>query len=339
MPIEFRCTQCGRLLRTPDETAGKQAKCPGCATLLTIPAAQPDPSVPPPFAGPAPGSPFGGPPAGGVNPYQSPAAYPAAYPPAPAAAGFQRSRLDFGDAFGRTFRIFGRQWGMCIVAALVLLLVWGAAFGGVVLLAALAGEAGGDEALVVVALFVAFIVAFAVGMWVTVGQAIFFLKVARGQEATIGDLFAGGRYYGTALAASVLVALIVIAGTLACYVPGVIFGLMFSQYLFLIVDRNAGATESLSLSKDVTDGNKLMLFAIQLVATLVAQAASYATCGLAMIVGMPLLMLLYAVVYLIMTGQPTADQAWMAPPPSPYGPPGTYGATGPYVPPGPPPMR
>ncbi len=31
MPIEFRCLQCGKLLRTGDDTAGKQAKCPECA--------------------------------------------------------------------------------------------------------------------------------------------------------------------------------------------------------------------------------------------------------------------------------------------------------------------
>jgi phage FluMu protein Com len=37
MPIEFRCTHCNRLLRTPDETAGKQAQCPECGAITTIP--------------------------------------------------------------------------------------------------------------------------------------------------------------------------------------------------------------------------------------------------------------------------------------------------------------
>ena len=39
MPIEFRCTLCNKLLRTKDDTAGKQAKCPDCGTVLMIPAA------------------------------------------------------------------------------------------------------------------------------------------------------------------------------------------------------------------------------------------------------------------------------------------------------------
>jgi TM2 domain-containing membrane protein YozV/phage FluMu protein Com len=39
MAIEFRCTNCNRLLRVGDDTAGKRAKCPQCSTVLTIPAA------------------------------------------------------------------------------------------------------------------------------------------------------------------------------------------------------------------------------------------------------------------------------------------------------------
>jgi hypothetical protein len=37
MPIEFFCTQCGRLLRTGDDTAGRQAKCPDCGAIVPIP--------------------------------------------------------------------------------------------------------------------------------------------------------------------------------------------------------------------------------------------------------------------------------------------------------------
>lgn len=40
MPIRFVCT-CQKRLRAPDSLAGKQVKCPGCGTLLTIPEAQP----------------------------------------------------------------------------------------------------------------------------------------------------------------------------------------------------------------------------------------------------------------------------------------------------------
>jgi len=119
MPIEFRCTQCNRLLRTPDDAAGRKATCPQCGATLTIPApgegttppagepgptppassGEPSPfgpTVPPPgsdeAAGPfgpsvpppSAGQPFGT--EGGPNPYQSPTE-PSGYEsqPAPAA--------------------------------------------------------------------------------------------------------------------------------------------------------------------------------------------------------------------------------------------------------------
>jgi phage FluMu protein Com len=41
MPIEFRCQQCGQLLRTPDETAGQSAKCPACGAVREVPKAEP----------------------------------------------------------------------------------------------------------------------------------------------------------------------------------------------------------------------------------------------------------------------------------------------------------
>src|SRR6185437_8266167 len=53
MPIEFRCPTCGKLLRVGDDAAGRQAKCPACATVQQIPAAtppiKPRPGADPPY--------------------------------------------------------------------------------------------------------------------------------------------------------------------------------------------------------------------------------------------------------------------------------------------------
>jgi len=53
MPIEFRCSQCGKLLQTADSTAGKQAKCPACGAVATIPETSTAESAPPPQSGDA----------------------------------------------------------------------------------------------------------------------------------------------------------------------------------------------------------------------------------------------------------------------------------------------
>jgi phage FluMu protein Com len=109
MPIEFRCNQCQKLLRTGDETAGKQARCPECGQVTPVPSAPPaaptegEPAGPafPPGPEGAPSDPFGpaagqptGPfapgsgPAGPANPYVSPAqtGQPPQYGPAPVGA-------------------------------------------------------------------------------------------------------------------------------------------------------------------------------------------------------------------------------------------------------------
>lgn len=51
MPIEFRCQQCNKLLRTPDESAGKKGKCPHCGALMDVPTASTEPQPKDPFAG------------------------------------------------------------------------------------------------------------------------------------------------------------------------------------------------------------------------------------------------------------------------------------------------
>ena len=76
MPIDLNCSGCGKRLRVPDDSAGKQARCPACGEISTVPesAMQRDP-IPNlsdnPFADmPTPSAPVSD------NPYQSPSAAP-----------------------------------------------------------------------------------------------------------------------------------------------------------------------------------------------------------------------------------------------------------------------
>jgi phage FluMu protein Com len=45
MAIEFKCSQCGKLLRVPDGSAGKKAKCPSCEAVVEVPAPTPPPAA------------------------------------------------------------------------------------------------------------------------------------------------------------------------------------------------------------------------------------------------------------------------------------------------------
>lgn len=74
MPIEFNCSSCGRRLRVGDDAGGRQAKCPFCGMVSTVPvvlAAEPPPS------------PGGGPSVAGPSPPGPPAPWPSGPPQPP----------------------------------------------------------------------------------------------------------------------------------------------------------------------------------------------------------------------------------------------------------------
>lgn len=340
MPIEFRCTQCNKLLRTADGTAGKQAKCPECGAVVSVPPPQAErPSPPPPPAG----SPFGsaGPqPAPGFdpeNPYQAPTATitPSAQVP-PQLGAFAPTVIDFNDVFSRTWAIFKISWGMCLV---VLIVVWLINFGvniAVGIATGIAGAVAQDPAIGMMLSLLGNLLTTLFSMWIGIGQALFFLKTARGQDAALGDIFSGGPYFLSVLGASILFFLVCAGVVVVCIAPGLlllaleadapivvlvlvpggitaavivaVIALMFSQYYYLILDRNLGPVDSLSVSKEITYGNKATIFLIGMVAGLVGAVLVLMTCGLGLLAVAPYMALLYPVIYLAITGQRTADQ-------------------------------
>jgi len=91
MAIEFRCSQCNQLLRVSDASAGKNARCPKCQTLMTVPAASGSPAPSPlPTSSP--------PPADGTSPAVPPAPSPFTPPPPTAKDPFEF--LDSGTGGG-----------------------------------------------------------------------------------------------------------------------------------------------------------------------------------------------------------------------------------------------
>ena len=329
MPIEFRCSECNKLLRTGDDTAGRQAKCPECGAVMDVPQPEepaspheapsgPDASGSPFGVGSAgPSSPFGTP--GGMgarpphdptNPYQSPASYPDAPMGHTAKGPIVPTIIDFGDIFSHTWEILKERFLPCLGVVFIVGLIGNVVNQGFSFVAGLAGAAAGDEMIAVTLSVVAAFLGAAVSVWLGIGQAMFLLKIARGEEASFGTIFAGGPHFLAVLLASILVGLIVLCGCLLLIVPGIIFSLMFSQFYYLIVDRRMGVMESLETSKQIMVGNKMTLFAIHLVAGLGGMVVILLTCCIGIFAVAPYLALMSVVIYLVVTGQPTARNAY-----------------------------
>lgn len=293
MPIEFRCHQCQKLLRTKDDTAGKQAKCPQCGTVLTVPPLGTE--APPEGLHAAPPVVETG------NPYQSPVTRTAVASEEP--AGINPTKIDFSDMLGRAWKILKANLGISIAASLILMI----ANAGVSMVTNLALSAADIRDPLVQGLL-AYVINLLPNTFFTVGGMIFFLNIARGKPADLADLFKGGPRLIPATIVLVLYTLAVYVGIFLLIVPGVIVAFMFSQAMLLTIDRNTGVTESFGLSRKLTAGNKFTLFVLYLVAGFGGILFVVFTCGLGLFVLAPYMFILLVTVYLAMTGERTADQ-------------------------------
>jgi uncharacterized membrane protein len=84
---------------------------------------------------------------------------------------------------------------------------------------------------------------------------------------------------------------------------------MFSQALYMLVDQRSDIQGSLNLSIEAMKGNKLTLFALYFLTSIAGVAIILFTCLIGTIFVVPFGALLTAVVYLGVTGQPTALEA------------------------------
>ena len=301
MAIEFRCTNCGKLLRTGDGTAGKQARCPECDTVMIIPAATAGSQPPHPSSlPPAPFDPS--------SPESSRSQPPGEIVP---------SALDLGNVFGRTWAIFKPNWGQCL---LVVLAVWGLSLAANITIGFIP--------------FVGTIIPWVLQTWLYIGMALFFLKIARGQNAEVAEIFTGGPFLLKIILASILLSLIVLGVGLACVGPlsliasliskdvvAVFFAigaviaffilvyvsLALSQYYYLIIDRNMDVIDAFKLSNELMRGNKLTLLGIGVLSIIIMFIAALPLL-LGLLVAIPYFTLMYAVIYLSVTGQPMADE-------------------------------
>ena len=309
MAIEFRCTNCEKLLRTEAGTEGKKAKCPQCGTVLTVPfsstAGFVAPAPAPSFEAPPPREPdyFAAPAAqAAANPYRSPSTYGRAE--ATVERGFHPSPIEFGETFRRTWEIFKANLGMCLAGTLVMWFCSGA-IGFLLQFIVSAGFHPNDEAGMIAMIIAQQLVGQAVNAFFMVGLILFMLRIARGEPAEIGLLFGGGPFFLRAFLIQIIVFLAMFGGLLLLIVPGIIFGLMLSQAQFMLVDQRAGIGDSLKMSIEAMKGNKLTVLAIWLVAGIGGLLIGVFTCCIGFLFVGPFGMLLMSVIYLGVTGQRT----------------------------------
>jgi len=299
------------LLRTKDDSAGKQARCPECGTLLTVPgtaAATTPPAIAQAATARHPAAiDYGAQQGDSDNPYMSPRTSHMDDSETAAPGGeLRRTALDVGETLKRTWRILWRNLGACLLATIIVAILttvprlpvsqwsrtalqrgdWGTYFGWLIC-----------DNLIWMLIYA----------YVGAGMRLFMLKIARGERAPIGTLFAGGKYYFRLLIGGMLFTLLTGLGIFTLFIGTVVVMLFYWPFGYLIVDRNLGVIESFAVSAKITAGNRLTVLATYLIAVILGSVFTVLTCGIGILVFFPYLLLLPSVMYLSMSGQPTAE--------------------------------
>ncbi len=107
---------------------------------------------------------------------------------------------------------------------------------------------------------IATIVSWIVNLVIQLGMIKISLKFCDGQKPEIDDIFSQYKLILNFVVASILYGLIVFGGLILLIVPGIIWGIRYSYYSYLIVDKGMGPIQALKESAKVTYGAKGQLF-------------------------------------------------------------------------------
>lgn len=329
MTIEFHCPHCDKLLKTPDSKAGVSAKCPGCGQRLTVPgpaqeAADVDASFAATVPVPVPG------PATAVE-SEDPAAEtdfgaPEDYKPCPMCgesirknarrcrycgeslegrAAWTPTKVEPGVILSRSWELFGKNFGLLAGATLVMFVVIGGALAVLGAPVAMFFNHPGAppdtlEKVVITAIYLAL---FVVGVFLQGGYNLMMLKIARGEPAQVADLFAGTQYFLRILMGHLLLMALAAVGFVLCIIPYFLVLMTFWPFALVIVDQNVGVIESFRRSRQITADNLLTIFVLWLAMTGI-NLLVIPTCGIGVILAVPLMTIILAVAYCTMAGQP-----------------------------------
>lgn len=145
------------------------------------------------------------------------------------------------DLISKAYELVSKKWILAIVAVIL-----------VGLISNLASAI--DQKLAILNVFLSGALA--------VGSATFFLKIVRGQEERIEDIFEGFKTnYVASLVATIVMGIVIILGFIALIIPGVILGLGLSQtYYILAEDKEISGIDAMKKSWEMMDGWKTKYF-------------------------------------------------------------------------------
>jgi hypothetical protein len=118
-------------------------------------------------------------------------------------------------------------------------------------------------------LYVLKLVFWLIGIGIQLGMMKICLKLSRGEHAELNDLFSCYHLLFKYLLSSICFLAIFILGMFLLIIPGIIFGLKYQFYGYLIIDQGAGPIEALKKSSALTRDVKWNLFVFHILLILI----------------------------------------------------------------------
>ncbi len=113
--------------------------------------------------------------------------------------------------------------------------------------------------------FIGSVAGLIVGGPFALGLATFYLRLSRGENVTIADIFSGFNNFVPALATYLLMVLYIFLWFLLFVIPGIIAAFSYSQVFYILSEEpNISAGDALRKSKKMMDGHKFRLFVLGL---------------------------------------------------------------------------
>jgi uncharacterized membrane protein len=160
----------------------------------------------------------------------------------------------------------------------------------------------GEERAAIATSIVAQIAANLVQLYLGIGAVQINLKLARRQPASFGDLFGGTNLFFPVLGGAIIAYIAIFFGVLLCVVPAILMLLGYWPFYYLIIDRKAGVLESFSVAYRITHENWASAFVLWVMSIGISILGCLALC-IGLLFAAPLVSMMFAVAYLMMSGQ------------------------------------
>lgn len=109
--------------------------------------------------------------------------------------------------------------------------------------------------------FLGTIASFVLGAAFTLGGTFVFLKIAKGEDVSVGNIFYGFEDLWTAIKAQFFMNLFIWLWSLLLIIPGIIKAYAYSMTFFILAEnKGMPVLEAITLSRKMMDGHKMDLF-------------------------------------------------------------------------------